>query len=296
MSFEDRAFCGWRIRSALPLPELPVWSGSPDAPVDVAVEPGRVAPASERDPWLTIEADGTVRMCLPGTVRLLIENGRRITVDVVGTEKAPAWRLFLLGLGMAILCHQRGVVPLHAASLAVAGRTVTLLGASGAGKSTLAFALLRRGHTLLSDDLTVLAPGRPQVLPAFARLRLWRDSLDGMGVSAAGLARSRDALEKFDLEPDHGFDTTPRPLGAVFLLKTGVAPALERVAPAAAVPLVSSHVARVGVGRALGRRAEMFAAAAGVARAAPMYRLVRSADFAHLDEMVRLVEAAALAA
>ncbi|MEV9042980.1 hypothetical protein AB0072_26060, partial [Klebsiella pneumoniae] len=93
------------------------------------------------DHWVTVTEDGTVRLAIRGLVHILVQGGRHITVDIIDSRDERGWRLFLLGAALGYLCHQRGVFPLHAASLTVGGRTIALAGESGAGKSTLAFAL-----------------------------------------------------------------------------------------------------------------------------------------------------------
>jgi hypothetical protein len=58
-----------------------------------------------------------------------------------------------------------GIVGTHAASVVVDGRAVVLAGPSGAGKSTLTLAMLRDGASLLTDELTLIAPDDRTVLP-----------------------------------------------------------------------------------------------------------------------------------
>lgn len=295
----DYVLCSWRVRSALPLPELPRWNGPSAAAIDILIEEGAVDPARSAPdaPWLDVQADGAVCLHVPDLVRLRVEAGRRIIVDIVGRERVPGWRLFLLGAAIDCLCHQRGAFPLHAACLDVGGRTVALAGATGAGKSTLALALLRRGHAVLADDLTVLRPQGDaiDVLPSFARLKLWRDTLDAMGMGVSGLHRLRDRLDKFSLSPVGAFDPTPRRLDALFLLRAGARPEMVAVPPVAAVPLVVDQVARPRIGRMLGRQAGLLDGAARIATRVPVARLVRPFDFAHLGEAVRLVETAVAA-
>lgn len=290
MTERDYALCGWRVRSVLPLPELALWTGPDEAAVDVWINAGALPAVPASAPWLAVDSQGSVRLRIPDLAQFLIEGGRRITVDILGQETAPAWRLFLLGMAIGVLCHQRATFPLHAASLSIGGRTVALLGASGAGKSTLALALLRRGHHLLSDDLTVLDPANRTVLPSFCRLKVWRDTLEAMGEDMTGLQRVRDALEKYDLPPRQDFDTSPRRLEGVLLLARGKAPERIAVPATAAVPLILSHVSRPSVGRMLGRQADLFRAAGGLAGTVPVTRLIRSLDYADLGETVGLVE------
>lgn len=287
----DYVLCGWRVRSDLPLPELLPWSGQLDQMPDIAIVAGRVT-VDTHDHWVTVTEDGTVRLAIRGLVHILVQGGRHITVDIIDSRDERGWRLFLLGAALGYLCHQRGVFPLHAASLTVGGRTIALAGESGAGKSTLAFALNRRGHRLLSDDLTVLvaADDGIEVLPSFPRLKLWRDALDAMGQNTSGLDRVRDDLEKYDLRSRDGFDPAPRRLDAIFILRKGDEPAAVRVPAVDAVPLIEANVVRPQVARLLGRQASLFVESARVARLVPVMRLIRPMDFRRLEETVQLVE------
>lgn len=62
----------------------------------------------------------------------------------------------LVGIGLGLLLHRRGVTCLHGSVVSTNGRTIALLGDSGAGKSTTAAALVAQGGTLISDDIAVL--------------------------------------------------------------------------------------------------------------------------------------------
>ncbi|KRB90050.1 hypothetical protein ASE22_14110 [Sphingomonas sp. Root720] len=62
----------------------------------------------------------------------------------------------LVGIGLGLLLHRRGVTCLHGSVVSVNGRTIALLGDSGAGKSTAAAALVAAGGTLVSDDIAAL--------------------------------------------------------------------------------------------------------------------------------------------
>ncbi len=294
---DDYFLCGWRVRSALPIPELIPWPRSDERPPDIVVEEGPVPEALDRSVtpgrYLMVDpAAGTILLRIADRMRFLVRDGHRVTVDRMGGEEPDSWRLFFLGTVLGFLCHQRGVFPLHAATVQVDDRTVAIAGTQGAGKSTLAHALTRRGHRLLSDDVTVIRgdADRVEILPAFPRLKLWRNALDAAGIGTEGLSRVRPQLEKFDLRPQGDFALAPLALDAVLVLGEAPDATLSRLAPTAAVPAVQAHVARRPTAVALGHQGRLFATTARIVSTVPVYRLLRPKRFEDLPDIVTLVE------
>lgn len=299
-SSHEYQLCGWRVRSAVAVPELLAWEGGTAQPVDVDIRvdavPEQLAGAVVAVGMVQIAADGTALVHVPDLVRILVRGGREITVQILRQERqASGWRLFLLGIGLALLCDQRGLYPLHAACLRIDGRIVAFAGVSGAGKSSLALALSRRGHALQSDDLTVLRDDGAAgitVLPAYPRLKLWRETLDWAHMPAAGLTRVRPALEKYDLAPMAGFVSDAAPLDALVVLEAAGDDRvlLEAVEPAAAVPMVLRHATRRGIRRQAGRMPILFEQSAAIVRAVPVFRLIRPLRFEWMEATVEAVE------
>lgn len=293
----DYLLCGWRVHSSLPLPELPPWpaADAASAEADVRIEetqvPDRLDPGEPSGAWLSVGTDGSVLLQVPDLVRIHVRNGRCIQLQRLCNDD-DGWRLFLLGSALGYLCLQRGLFPLHAACMRVGARTLAIAGHSGAGKSTLSAALLRRGHGLLSDDLTVLRCGdhRIEVLPAFPRLKLWQDTLHALHIPSDGLPRVRQGMDKFDLRPCTGFDATPAPLDAILLLQDAPDLRLQHCPPAAALPLLHANLARPQAAALLGLRASTFAQAAAIARQVPVWRLQRPRRLDALDATVDLIE------
>ncbi len=297
MTTTDYLLCGLRLRSALSLPSLLPWPGDDMRAPDIVVSQGPIPelpePAAIRGEYLTVAADGAVLMNLPGVARICTRGGREIIVEIAPDATDDGWRAYVLGSALAHLCHQRGLLPLHAATVRIGSRTVAIAGTSGAGKSTLALALNQRGHALLSDDVTVLrvSPGAPPIaLPAFPRLKLWRDALDAHGVDPAPLKRVRAELEKYDLPPGEDFDAAPRPLDAVLFLEEGGEPALRPITTLETVPRLEVNVSRRKVGLLLGRKAELFAQCAAASSALRAFVFSRPKDFSTLASGAALIE------
>lgn len=296
MNHADYYLHGWRVRSERVLPELEAWAGAPDTPVDVAIAFAPVAelpdiPGGARQ-WLSVDAERGIVLSIPGVARFHIEGGTRITVDLAGDPAAVDWRTFLLGIVFGYLCHQRAVFALHASAVTVRGRTLAFAGASGAGKSTCAMALVRRGHTLLTDDLTVLARNETGVFvqPAFRQIKIWRNCLETVGIPPEGLERVRDTLEKFALQPPERFVQSPYRLDAILVPQVGPEPKLEAVDPFVAVPLVNRNIARPRVAKLLDRQAALLVEATAIAAKVPVLRFIRPLDLARLDEGAECIE------
>lgn len=293
------ALCGLRVVSELPLPDLLPWRGDDRAP-DVEIRLGTVPDRLERPvfegPLLQVGADGNCRYAVAGVAAYSMENGRHVTIQPYMDPTAPDVRVFLLGGVFGLLCHSRGLVPLHAGCVEINGRAVAFAGGSGVGKSTLTAAFLRGGYRVLADDVTVVdvaAPGGPRVLPSFPRIKLWRDSLDGLGLSADGLERSRAQLEKFHLPVEECFSAEPLPLAAIYHLTMASDPRHAGFTPLhggmAMDDLVGTVYRRVAAIR-MGRRAALMSALLRIA-ALPSFRLARMPDLGALDATVSMLVA-----
>lgn len=220
---EDRALCGWRVESELPLPDLLPWYGE-DRPADLSIRIGSVpedlGALMIDGPLLQVASDGTCRFEVPNIATYLVDPaGRHVTVRPFVDQAAPEIRVFLMGTVFALLCLRRGLLPLQASCVRVGNAAIALAGPPAVGKSTLAAAFVRRGCCLLSDDVTVVdfaAPGGPLVLPTFPRLKLWHDAMAGMEWPTEGLQRTRAGLQRYLVPVDNAFCATPLPLSSVW--------------------------------------------------------------------------------
>lgn len=210
-TMDDLTLCGWRVSTEWPLPELLPWAGE-DRAVDITIRLGEVPrelPGTvQTAPLVQVNDAGWVRYTVRNIATFLVKDGRDITIDTPHSPTTPDIALFLLGSVFGFLCHQRGLLPLHASCVAFGERAIAFAGASGMGKSTISACLLAQGAQLVSDDVTVIdihAPGGPMALPSFPRQKLWRDTLDALNLPAGRRLRGTVEMEKFD-----------RPVGAFF--------------------------------------------------------------------------------
>lgn len=298
---DDRSLYGLRVASEVPAPDLPSWTGDDRAP-DLTILLGEAPPLAHAvvdRPLLQIGADGQCRFTVRGVAAYLVSpDGRAIVVAPEGEADRAEVRAFLFGSVLAIVCMRRGLLPLHAACVRIGDKAVAIAGQSGAGKSTLAANLLRRGFPMLADDVTVvdLSAGTPLAMPAFPRVKLWRDAMNRLELPVDGLERARPTLEKYHVPVEEGFCATPTPLaGLVHLEPDPKAPmGLRRLGAMEGLARIGSIVYRQPLMVRLGLRDQQMdqflrlAAALGGVRA-----LRRPETPAELDAVVPLMSALA---
>ncbi|MGZ9098669.1 MAG: HPr kinase/phosphorylase [Brevundimonas sp.] len=151
-------------------------------------------------------------------------DGREITVDAGEGETDAELSNLIEGPILGRAMRLAGYPSLHATALSFEGRAIALMGASGVGKSSLAWALVQQGCRLVSDDMVglALADGRPVVHPGRARLRIWPDVVEGLGVDASistALFPTTREMTKVGVRDPGVFSREPVPLHAVYQVR-----------------------------------------------------------------------------
>jgi hypothetical protein len=288
---------GLGIHSDLPLPEL---VSCPAAARDVVIRLGAVdTPLPEAAP-----ADNHVRITAEDACffwdnigAFQVRRGGEIIVQATPGADEQAIRLVLLGVVMAVLLHQRGLLVLHASAVVIDGEAISFIGAKGQGKSTTAAAVYARGHTLLADDIVALDPRHPEgpmVVPGFPLMKLWPESAaSALGDDPECLPRLAPGYNKRARRIAERFAYRPVPLKCIYTLDDGSAPAVKSLPVSQAiVPLIAhSYAARFGQRLLIGAAATAhFRDCARLLEWVPMYKIERPRALEQLPTLARLIE------
>ncbi len=231
----DYTAYGLRIRSALALPfrsapsldegcSAPECGGAEkrtgaDVTVRIGATPARLLnPIGKHRRWEA--APGAFLITVDEVARYLVTDGCDVLVEPLGGDEREMGA-FLIGAPFVALLQQRGLTTLHASAVETEIGAVLFAGLRGAGKSSLASALVERGCTLLSDDLTGVeanADGRFLALPASTCIRLRADSLEALGRQPRTLGKVQGESEK-RLLPAARLRTEPLAVRAVYVLE-----------------------------------------------------------------------------
>lgn len=236
-----------------------------------------------------------IRYTFSNIMDVLVEDGRRITLQRAPNAMQGDVVMFLLGTTFALILQQRGRIVVHASAVAVGDKAMLFCGPSGAGKSTMAALLSRRGYPLLNDDVCNLSrtsDGAYTVFPDGRMLKLWSQSLDHLKVRPNEEQRIRTDAEKFYMAPE-SVDLTPRVVGGVYCLSQldgPAGPSLEKLSVAEAMIELTVNAYRPGLVKAMKMQAEYFQASASITAKSGVYRLSRVKDFSRVDEVLDLLE------
>jgi hypothetical protein len=227
--------------------------------------------------------------------RYLVQDGRDVLIDLHPQADLALVRLFLFGSIMGMICHQRGLLALHASAVAFGNRVVAFSGPPTAGKSTLAAHCLAAGGKLMADDVLVVSMGqteRAYAQPGMPNLKLWNDALAQLGRSSDGLRRDWYRGEKFHVPAEHAGQ--PLPLVRIYILAADDAAgagAFDRLGGTLAAEAIIANTYRIEYVDAAGGRARHFQQCAGLANAIEVVRLRRIRGPEQLQSTAALVVA-----
>lgn len=234
---------------------------------------------------------------VPGVARFLIVAGRDLSVEnEAGADEEEALP-FLLGTAFSILLYQRRRLALHASAVAVNGRSILFCGNSGMGKSTLSAALCQAGCDFVNDDLCAVdfdAQNRPEVRPDGRRLKLWKDTLDHLGMAAQPRDLIRSKLHKYYVDPPRVTDfNAPLPIAAIYVLREfrpSLTKGIESLSLADSAQVLSAQIYRHRLVQAFGLEADHFVFTASIVAHARIFWLTYPRNLNQLGGLVELLK------
>ena len=290
---------GLVIQSEVALPEL---LDSAEERNDVTIRIGRVdavgpKPTDQHNGFRHQSMSSGAYFCWEDTASFLVRKGSEIVVDPKPGAEEAMIRVLLLGVVMAVLLHQRGLLVLHASAVVIDGGAVAFLGAKGWGKSTLAAAMYARGHLHLADDIVAIkanGTGSVSVLSGYPQLKLWPNA------AASSLAEDPDTLprvaakfEKRARGTADRFSPTATSIRAVYALSEGAEPQVRILKPQEAILQLigNSYMTRFGDRLLTGTAASHhLRQCARIATEVRVHQLVRPDSLELLPTIARLLE------
>jgi hypothetical protein len=215
------------LDSPIELPNLAQSLASADLQPDLIIEITNIPILSTLEP-LRPFAGGRIQWLKQGFRLIYPRVGEMVILanKVYWQPQAPqdikGFRTFLVNTLLPAYAVLRGMLPLHISAVSVAGHAIAFQGKSGAGKSTLAALLMKRGFSVITEDLGIIELGKEQAimrtgLPYF---RLWKNSFKHLNETPSQQNMAWLHKGKFyrTIEGDE-LCSQPQPIRAIYFLQ-----------------------------------------------------------------------------
>lgn len=295
---------GLRISSEIELPEA---SGTEpelgdQAKVDVVIRRGH--PPREVRSFRAMAGEfevgeSQIHLRVPGLGRFFMDRGEVMTVEATPAASQHKLRVYILGMALGALLHQRGFLVLHGGACVVGEGASGFLGYSGAGKSTTTSALAARGYPILTDDLMAIhfsESSHLEVFPGLPTVKLWPDTADAL-FPGKGAPFAQGSFFKRRVHLPQSFADHPKRLQNLFILSWSMPETTPvtcvRVEPMQAIAEVRKQSFHPELISPMGRDHAFLDQAARLIRSCPVWRLRRPYMLAAIDGVFDLVTARA---
>jgi hypothetical protein len=233
--------CGWHTRSDIPLTNVPTSCDGKSIDIVIQIAPGH-SPIAKTDGLTFFEHSADCSFIgIENVADFEVSGGRQIRVWPVASATRKDVEIFLCGPVWAALCHQRGLLPLHASAIVSSGAITAFAGHRGAGKSTTAALMASLGYELVTDDILPIGFNQnsvPGAWPYLRRLKLRSDSINELALTLTEPVSETLDKDKYFVVPKRVADDKWGRLERVYLLdsnSTASNVSIERVTGAEAV-------------------------------------------------------------
>jgi len=229
---------------------------------------------------------------IPNVASFLVQNGKKVIIDVNPQAQLKEVELFFLGSVMAIILTQRNVVPFHGSAFKKDDKCIIISGSSGAGKSSLLRYFISQGYKALTDDVCALSTNPKNEImltPSYPSSKIWEDVMDKFELPKEDNKKIRPKINKYKYSFSEQFVETPLKVEAIYILLNHNKPdfKIEAITGIEKFKYLRKNIYRHKFPIALNKEKETFQILNLLAQQSKLFFLTRSSDFDLLDQFNR---------
>jgi hypothetical protein len=290
--------CGWHTLSDIPLTGVSKsLHGSERIDIHIQLGIGDSPVAKNGEKVFFEHSAKYSRISIQGIADFEVSMGRRIRVWPAAGALQKDIEIILSGPAWATLCHQRGLLPLHASAVITERGIAAFVGHPGVGKSTIAALLSSLDYELVSDDILPISFDRrsqPGAWPYLRRLKLRNDSIVELALTPTEPVSETWDKEKFFVRPKFAGDDKWSRLERLYLLevnKTNSRVSIDRITGAEAVRALIEQTYHFAFIRKSGQFNVHLANCTQLASNVAIYRVCRTPSFGAAESLGSAIRA-----
>lgn len=240
-------------------------------------------------------SDNYFFMVIKGLAKFEVTQGNKIEIEKEKNADFNLIRLFILGTCFGIVCHQKGLLPIHGCAIATDFGCKIFAGPMGVGKSTLAAGFVENGYEILADDVSVISLSTshpPRVFPSYPQIKICPDSAARLNIKTEKLIPIDLEKTKFRYPVTEHHRKNPMDVSAIYFLNTHEEGRFSIDCLEGAMKFIhlKGNTYREAFIDAIKVNSSHFKLCAHLADQIPMYTVKRPVDQFYIHELVQHLE------
>lgn len=283
---------GLNIISDIELPELLIAEGNADVEI-------RLGEIEEVDRGLTEDiiiktSPEEIIYQLKDIAGCKVQNGKKVIIMPKLGLNHTILRLFVLTSVLGCILIQRKIPAIHGSSVVIGDQCIIIAGNSGAGKSTITNEFILKGHSFLSDDVSVINYDqleRMYVQPGHPFRKLHKDSAQHYCLNIENCERIEYEEDKYLIPVHDSFIDRPIRLNALVEIvpKEVDAVSIQKLSGIEKLNVLMENLYRGRLTSHFNSKAYYFKMIGSIAANLKVYRLTRPNNKFTCDKQVELI-------
>lgn len=224
-----------------------------------------------------------------------VRDGKYITIYPYPDSDMNRIKQYLYGICLGIVLLQRNELAIHGGSVEFNGNGLIIMGDSGAGKSTLTTSLRVKGHSLISDDISVIQLGDTlTVASGFPQQRLTKNSMKILGYDLDEYQYvETDNIIKYLVPTLDSFNDESPSVKVIVELKISKhvnEVKIERLEGSERFRAIYKNLFLIDIKQYIGLDPSYFKKCVNIAEKVPVYRMIRPTRLDSIKEQISCIE------
>lgn len=223
-----------------------------------------------------------------------IKNATEIIIEPNNNADINEIIAYLLGTCMGLSLYMKGVLAIHGSCIDFKDKAIVILGQSGAGKSTMTSAMIKKGYSLIADDISAISIDEEiNINSAYSAQRVCDDMMEWNKYNKEEYKKiNMDNRIKYIIPEETNFRFGKYPLYSIFELCVDNVESsnIIEIEGSEKLQTLLNNIYGIQHMRSFGINKDIIKQCIYIAKNIPMYRITRPINGFTVDERIKFIE------